>query len=75
MVSECSQGIADYLESVQQETNTSKEPSYHQYANRLIEWVDSGEIVDTYSRYDKLVSEGVEPEHAFVMVTRINWDC
>lgn len=52
----------------QKDKNNS--PSLLQWANRLIEFVDDKEIVDTAKRFLTLVDNGVEPSFAFRMVTK-----
>lgn len=44
------------------------EPNLQQWANRLIEHVDSAFIVDAYRHFAFLVENGLEPEHAFEIV-------
>lgn len=47
----------------------SHPPTVMQFANRLIEFVDSRWIVVAYNAFIQLVNEGVPPEQAFVMIT------
>lgn len=50
------------------ESNTR--PSTYQWANRLIEYIESDRIVEVFSRFEALVQAGIAPDHAFRMVTR-----
>lgn len=47
-------------------------PTFMQYANRLIEFIDARFIAQVYVRFENLVRSGVSPDHAFVMVTHAN---
>lgn len=46
----------------------SKEPNLMQWANRLIEFVDSDNVLDAFRRFESLVRSGIAPDHAFHMV-------
>lgn len=50
--------------------SVNEQPSLIQWANRLIEFVDDREIVDSAKRFIALVDNGVDPAFAFRMVTR-----
>lgn len=43
-------------------------PTLKQWANRLIEHVDTEEVVNVYNRFVQLVHSGLSPEHAFKVV-------
>ena len=48
---------------------SGKHPTFIQYANRLIEFIDEEYINVAYNRYVMLVQSGLEPSTAFHMVT------
>ncbi len=50
---------------------SGKHPTFVQYANRLIEFIDEPYIVAAYNRYVMLVESGLEPSTAFHMVTNL----
>lgn len=43
-------------------------PTLKQWANRLIEHVDTDEVVGVYNKFVQLVYSGLSPEHAFKVV-------
>lgn len=66
-----SMNIGDFIDAeVKRVISMGTRPSLYQWANRLIEYVDSDRIVEVFNRFEALVRAGISPDHAFRMVVR-----
>jgi hypothetical protein len=45
-------------------------PSLRQWANRLIEHIESDQVIEAYHKFIELIRAGLSPEHAFHLVTK-----